>query len=104
MLTPITFTVSDEAGSRDVTVTAPDFVAYEAAYSQPVVKAIQDMSLTAYLFLIWHALERTGGKPGTFEEWLNTSPQFDAGEAKEPRPLDRKQRPGSSQPLPLNSE
>lgn len=52
MLTPITFTVSDEAGSRDVTVAAPDFVAYEATYNQPVVKAIQDMSLTAYLFLI----------------------------------------------------
>lgn len=104
MLTPITFQVTDDDGSRDVVVSAPDFVAYEATYNQPVIKALSDLSLTAYLFLIWNAMHRQKLTDVSFDEWLAKAPTFDRGEAEDPVPLDRKPRPGTSQPLPLNSE
>ena len=102
MLTPITFQVSDEDGSRDVVVSAPDFVAYEAKFNQPVIKAMSDLSITAYLFLIWNAMHRQKLTDLSFDDWLAKAPTFDRGEAEEPAPLDRKQRPGTSQ-LSLSS-
>ena len=104
MLTPITFQVTDEDGSRDVIVAAPDFVAYEAKYNQPIIKALSDLSYTAYLFLIWNAMHRQGITDASFDDWLAKAPTFDRGDAEDPVPLDRKQRPGTSQRSLLSSE
>jgi hypothetical protein len=104
MLNPITFVVTDEGGSRDVIVSAPDYVAYEAKFNQPVLKALGDLSMTAYLFLIWNAMSRTKQTTLSWEDWLAESPSFDQGEVTEPVPLERRRRRGSSLDSPSNSE
>lgn len=104
MLNPITFKVTDEAGSRDVTVSAPDYVAYEAKFNQPVLRALGDLSMTAYLFLIWNAMRRTKQTELSWDDWLEQAPAFDAGDMQEPVPLGQRRRRGPSQPSPSNLE
>ena len=104
MLNPITFVVTDEGGSREVTCSAPDYVAYEAKFNKPVIKALGDLSMTAYLFLIWHAMTRTKQTTMSWDDWLDESPSFDQGEVSEPVPLGQKRRRGSSPVSPSSSE
>lgn len=104
MLNPITFVVTDEDGSRDVTVSAPDYVAYEAKFNQPVLKALGDLSMTAYLFLIWNAMTRAKQTELSWEDWLQAAPTFNQGEMSEPAPLGRARRRGPSPVSPSNSE
>ncbi len=83
MLNPITFTVEAESGSVTVTASGPDYAAYEDTYDRSIINAMATGQYRAYTFLVWHAMHRQKLTEMTFEQFLDTTPQFGAPESVE---------------------
>jgi len=78
MFNPITFTVEAESGPLTVTASGLDYAAYENTYDRTVISALAERRYTAWCFLVWHAMSRQDLTKQTFDEFLGTTPQFDA--------------------------
>jgi hypothetical protein len=76
MLNPITFTVEAESGPLTVTASGLDYAAYETAYDKAAITAITEGRYICYVFIVWHAMHRQGLTPLTFDQFLDTTPQF----------------------------
>ncbi len=78
-------TYADGSGA-DVSVSAPDFVAFEREFDRSVAKLQEQIRFTDICWLAWHRLKREG-KAADFEPWLDSLEGVEIQEAKEPVPL-----------------
>jgi hypothetical protein len=83
MLNPITFTVEAESGPLTVTAGGSDYAAYEDRFDKPIITAMAGGQYRAYVFLVWHAMHRQKLTELTYEEFLDTTPQFHSPESVE---------------------
>jgi hypothetical protein len=83
----MTVTYSDGSGA-DVTVSAPDLVAFEREFDRSVARFESEVKLTDICWLAWHRLHREK-KAGTFDDWLETLESVEITDASEPAPLDK---------------
>lgn len=80
-------TYTDGSGA-DVTVSAPDLVAFEREFDRSVARFQSEVRFTDIVWLAWHGLKRQG-KVGEFDAWLDTIEGVDITDASEPVPLDK---------------
>jgi hypothetical protein len=80
-------TYNDGAGA-DVTVSAPDLVAFEREFDRSVARFESEVKFTDLVWLAWHRLKRDG-KAGDFDPWLETVDGIEVADVGEPAPLDK---------------
>jgi chromosome condensin MukBEF MukE localization factor len=80
-------TYNDGAGA-DVTVSAPDLVAFEREFDRSVARFESEVKFTDLVWLAWHRLKRDG-KAGDFDTWLDTVDGIEVADVGEPAPLDK---------------
>jgi hypothetical protein len=78
-------TYADGSGAG-VTVSAPDFVAFESEFNRSVAKLGTEIRFTDICWLAWHRLKRAG-ETADFDMWLNRLDGVEIQEAAEPVPL-----------------
>jgi homogentisate 1,2-dioxygenase len=88
MLKPITFTVDVGSGPLKVTASGPDYIAYETTFGASVLTALSERRYAAWLFLVWHALNRQKLSEMTWDEFVASTPEFASGEPEEIVPLE----------------
>ena len=76
MLNPVTFTVEGESGPLSVTCNGSDFAAYEDAFDRAAINDIFSGRYKCWVWLLWHAMNRQELTTQTFDEFLQTTPQF----------------------------
>lgn len=80
-------TYADGTGA-DVSVSAPDLVAFEREFDRSVARFESEVRFTDICWLAWHKLHRDK-KAGEFDEWLETIDGIEIADTSEPVPLDK---------------
>lgn len=80
-------TYADGTGA-DVTVSAPDLVAFEREFDRSVARFESEVRFTDICWLAWHKLNRDK-KAGEFDAWLETIDGIEIANTSEPVPLDK---------------
>lgn len=62
-----------DGSAADVTISAADFVAFEATFDRSVAKFQHEFRLTDMYWLAWHSLRRSNPRLPDFHEWLSAS-------------------------------
>jgi hypothetical protein len=83
----MTVTYADGTGA-DLTVSAPDLVAFEREFDRSVARFESEIKFTDICWLAWHKLHRDK-KAGEFDAWLETLDSVEITESGEPVPLDK---------------
>ena len=105
MLNPITFTVEAESGPLEVTASGLDYAAYEDAYDRAAITSITEGRYKCYVFIVWHAMHRQGLTALTFDEFLDTTPQFgNATKSEDIVPLESSPPTSESSTSPTSSD
>lgn len=82
-----------DGSAADVTVSAADFVAFEAQFDRSVAKFQTDFRITDLYWLAWHSLQRSSSNVPEFNDWLakaDPSVEFAEG-STDVVPLERNQ-------------
>ena len=67
----ITLAVEFASGAKETVVAGfPDFIAFEKEFDRSVAKFEQEMTLTDFAWLGWHASKRTKRTIELFDEWV----------------------------------
>jgi hypothetical protein len=80
-------TYSDGSGA-DVTVSAPDLVAFEREFDRSVARFESEVKFTDICWLAWHKLHRDK-QAGAFDDWLEKLEGVEIKDAGDPVPLDK---------------
>lgn len=79
-------TYTDKSGA-DVSVSAPDFVAFEREFDRSVAKFANEVRFTDICWLAWYRLNKSGGGPD-FDTWIETVENVEIGDSDEIVPLE----------------
>ena len=83
MLNPVTFEYEAESGPVTVTTTGLDYAEYERVFDRTFMADLAAGRYITQCFVIWNALKRDGHMTLTLDEFMATSPQFEAPEKVE---------------------
>lgn len=81
-------TYGDGSGA-DVTVSAPDIVAFEETFDRSAARFDREVKFTDICWLAWHRLTRSG-LTEDFKTWMNNVEGVEIAEVADPVPLERK--------------
>lgn len=78
MLNPIKFRMESESGPVEGETTGLDYAAYEDTFDRSFWQDFFGGRYKCQVWIVWHALTRTGQTTQTFDEFLASSPQFES--------------------------
>jgi hypothetical protein len=70
-----------DGNSKNVTVVAPDMVAYESRFDKSIQQLESSVRLTDLMFLAWHCEFRTKSTALEFEAWCDLVAGVSMGDA-----------------------